>query len=176
MSNFGSTLYDGSASLGKAESYVGLFVGGIVSIILIIIAIHLLFINQSNLVDSNAIVVDSHCVSNYDNKEGVTYNCNLHIKYAVGGKSYSGQISTTGSTSYTVGDNVDITYNSTNPSEVTARQLRDKTLGYILLGVGILIGAGSYFNYYMTSHYKIYAAAQGASTGLDLMDNTFRRF
>jgi hypothetical protein len=177
MSSFVNDLYNGAASLGQTESYIHLIIGGILSLILIAIAIHLLFINQSDLIDSTAIITDSHCVPNYENKGGVTYNCDLRIKYTVDGKPYSGQISSTSSTSsYAAGDSVAITYNSTNPNEVTSYQIRDKTLAYILLVVGILIAGCVYYNYYMTSHSKIYAASEGAADGLNLIGNAFRIF
>ena len=175
LSSFGSDLYDGAASLGKMESYVHLVIGGILSIILIIIGIHLLFVNQNNLVNSTAIVGSAQCVPNVG-QNGTTYSCNLQVHYVVNGKPYTNQISSDSATSYVAGDSVAITYNSSNPSNVTTQQIKDSTWGYILLGIGIVIGLCVYYNYYMTTHSKVYAAAEGAEESIGLVKDVFRAF
>lgn len=164
MSSFGTELYDNSASLGVAESYIGLIVAIIVGIVLVIVAIYLFSVNQKNLVNSVAKITSAQCIPSTDNHGNVTYSCNMNISYVVNGKEYNGNITTDGSTPYATGENVDITYDSTDPSNVTAKEIRDSTLAWILLAAGVLIVGGAGVKYYLSTRYKMFAAAEGASS------------
>ena len=169
MSSFGSVLstaYDGSAQLGVFEGTLKLVCGIIICLIFLIIGIVLFTKNQNNLVDSVATITDVHCVQQTTpigtRQQGRPTNiCNLEINYIVDGKNYSGTIIVSGYKSYNKGSNIDITYDSKNPLNVQTKVLRNRTFAYISIGVGLCIGACVCVNYYMTTHFKMYAAAEG---------------
>lgn len=170
MENTGNSLYEGSATIGRAQSYIGLFIFGFISLILVIVAIYLFTINESNLIDTQATVINAQCQQNYGSAgKSRTYSCNVQIKYVVNGTEYNGNISTNGPDMYYSGNVIDVTYDSNNPNIVTTKKLRDKLLAFILLGIAILLGGGAYFNYYMTSKSKAYAAFSGASSTLRMI-------
>ena len=158
MSSLGIELYSDSASPGVIESYIGLIIA-VVGIILVIVAIYLFSVNQSNLVDETAEVVSATCIPQTDPHGNITYDCNLDITYIVNAKEYTGKIVANSSTSYQTGESVDITYDSQDPFHVTAKQSRDKTLAWILLGIGILIVGGASVKYYMSTRFKMFATA-----------------
>jgi hypothetical protein len=164
--------YEGATELGQIQSYVGLIIGGLISIALIGCAIYLLTSNQNNLVDSTAIVQTASCVQQMIDKN-VTQICNLKIKYTVSGKEYIENIVATGDKIYNVNDQIEITYNSDKPSEVTTKQIRNSTIGIVLSIVGILICGCVLLNYYMTSKSKLYAASQGTATVLGVVSSPF---
>ncbi len=162
--SIGSSIYEGSATLGKVQSYVGLFIFGSISIILVIVAIYLFSVNESNLIDSRGTILSATCNRVMGSAgRNMSYSCDVQVRYNVGGKDYVTNIITNGSTPYYSGSTIDITYDSNNPNQATEKKLRDKTLAFILLGIAILLGGGAYANYYMTSHSKAYAATKGAS-------------
>lgn len=153
----GDAIYTGLSDVGKAKSTIGLIFGIIISIILIAIAIYLFTRNQKDIVNSTAKVTSSNC-----SKEGKSINCQLQITYTINKKVYTGSISTLTSTKYTTGMDVPISYNSKNPLDVTYRQVNDKTVAFILLGIAVLLLLITSVSYYMTSHSKAYAAFEGA--------------
>ena len=168
--NIATSIYEGSATLGKVQSYVGLFIFGFISIILVVIAIYLFTINESNLADTQGIILHSIC-NKIEGTGGnnMSYSCNLQVKYVVNEKEYIGNITINSSAQYYPGTFIDITYDSNNPNHVTEKKLRDKTIAFILLGIAILLGGGAYANYYMTTHSQAYAALEGASTAIRII-------
>ena len=171
MSNFESTMttvYDRSANLGVFEGTLKLICGMLIALICLIIGIVLFTKNQSNLVNSVATVIDAHCSAQQQGRSSINV-CYLKIKYVVDGRNYTGAITTSGSNMYSIGSNVDITYDSKNPLNVQSKIIRDKTIAYILIGIGLCIGVCVYVNYYMTTHYKMYAAAEGFGDAIRIL-------
>ena len=153
----GDSIYTGLSDVGKAKSAIGLIFGIIISIILIAVAIYLFTKNQKDIVNSTAKVTSSTC-----SQSGKSISCQLGIAYTVDKKDYTGSISTLTSTKYTTGMDVPISYNSKNPLDVTYKQVNDKTVAFILLGVAVLLLLITSVSYYMTSRSKAYAAFEGA--------------
>jgi hypothetical protein len=174
MQNIGEKIYDSSAELGTFTTMVKSIIAVVVALIFIAIGIYLYKLDQSDLVDGTATVTSSDCVANRDNRGNLKYSCNLGIKYVVDSKEYTGTIIKTGNMTNAVGTLVDITYNSKNPAEVKDSALRYKTIAYVMFGIAVVLLLGVGVNYYMTSRFKIYAAAEGASTTLSVLSSPFR--
>lgn len=168
-----ASAYDGAAEVGKIQSYIGLFMGGLISISLIASAIYLFVTSDDNLVDSIAVVDDASCVQQLIG-DRMTQICNLKIKYTADGKEYVENIVATGDKKYYVNDKLDITYNSKRPSEVTTKQIRSSTIGIVLSIVGILICCCVMINFYMTNESKAYAAVQGTQAILGTVTSPFK--
>ncbi len=158
-----NNVYDTTATIGRAKSITNVVIGTIIGIVMIVIGIYLITKTQNNLVDSTAIVSTSTCTLVTNNKS-TTHNCTLGIKYNVNNQQYSGNISTNDSQPHAENSTVDITYDNTNPNLVTARQMRYRTIGFVLCGVSVLIISSAWLNYYLSNTYKGYAAYQGAET------------
>jgi hypothetical protein len=175
-----SAIYEGAAEVGKVQSYIGLIIACIVTIIMIGVSIYLFTVDQHTLVDDVGTVLSADCsnqvnLSDQKDKQKEIQNCNLLVKYKVNGEEYRGNLLASGNKIYNNGNVIDITYDSTNPTEITTHQIRSKTIAIILLVLGLLIGGGSYMNYYFTSKYKSYAAIQGTAATLDVISSPFRR-
>jgi flagellar basal body-associated protein FliL len=158
------SVYSGLATVGKASAIMGIVMAVIVSIALIALAIYFLRKNQSDIANSTAKVTESTCSGTGD-----SITCNMRINYNINGKSYTGNISSFGTTTYTTGMDVPISYNIKNPSDVTYRQANDKVLAYIFIGIAIFILLAAGFNYYMVSHSKVISAGEGLGTTFDVL-------
>lgn len=174
MQNIGKKIYDSSAELGTFTTMLRSIIAVVIALVLIAIGIYLYKLDQSDLVDGTATVTSSDCVPNRDSKGNLKYSCNLGVKYIVNGKEYTGTIIKTGNMSHAVGTLIDITYNSKNPAEVKDSALRYKTIAYVMFGIAVILLLGTGVNYYMSSRFKMYAAAEGASTTLSILSSPFR--
>ena len=150
-----SQLYDGAASIGKFEGIIKLYGAAIISIIFICISIYMFLTNNSNLVNTSGKITVANCSS--------STNCNLRVTYMVNGTTYNGSI-TVPHNKYKIGENIDITYDSTAPVNITLKKQSNITLSIVSLVCALIIGGFAYLNYYLTSNYKMFAAVEGADT------------
>ena len=154
-----STLYNGAASLGKFEGNLKLYIAGVVSIVLVILAIYMFATNNSNLVNATGKVTAITCPPSSSDNE----NCNIRINYTVNDTVYNGNINTLEG-NYKVGSNIDISYDSTKPTNITLQQKNKITLSIISLVCACLLFGIAYLNYYLTSHSSFFAAVEGAKS------------
>ena len=158
----GENIYNATAELGTIRSYITVIVLSVISVFLIIFAIVLFLKDQSDLIDSVAIVEKIiNCSQNN--------NCEIVIKYNVDGTIYK-KIIQTNNKIYNVDGNVDITYNKTNPNDVSEKTLRYRTISYILFFFFLIMIALAYGSYYLASKSKIYSAALGAQSVFSIFD------
>lgn len=157
-------IYEGSSDLGLFQSKLGLFVGSLSIIILSIIALLQLKKDESGLIDSYATITAVNCVN----------NCVYEIKYKVKDIEYTAILTSMNNKIYNVGQNVEITYNIDDPHIVSFKILRAKYIAGILFAIGLIVFGASYFNYYMSSNFKLYSAAQGAGTAASIISSPFR--
>lgn len=173
--SIGSKIYSGTAELGKIQSSIGLYVAIIVSVIMICIAIYLFTKKDDGWQNLKAIVQNSQCNSHYDKVAKRTkYNCDLTVKYVVDGKEYTGKTGFNSDRVYNINDNIDISYDPKNPTQIRVKEMSKKLVAGILLGVALLIGGGAFLNYYLTKKSETYAAAQGAATSMNILASPFR--
>ena len=163
MSSVGDKIYDGTAELGRIRSVIGLVCGIIIGLLLLSAGAYMLSTDQSNLVDTTALVKKATCVSYYDaeNKKNM-YNCNIDIEYKIVDKVYNSTISASASTPYAEGRTIDVTYDKNIPENVQSQILRNKWLGLGSLGCASLIICCAAVTYYITSKSKVAAAVYGA--------------
>ena len=72
-----------------------------------------------------------------------------------------------------VGDMVAIEYDVTNPINIRSPQMKLIYLGFILIGIALFLVGISYYNYYMSSRSRIYAATTGAVDVSNLVRKIF---
>ena len=172
MSGVGDKIYEGTAELGRIRSVIGLVCGIIIGLLLFSGGAYMLSTDQSNLVDTAALIKKATCSSYYvpkDNKN--MYNCNLDIEYTVESKVYNSTISASGSSPYVEGRNIEVTYEKTKPEVVQPAVLRNKWIGIGSLSFGCIIICCAAVTYYVTKKSKIAAAVYGADGVVDM----FRR-
>lgn len=155
--------YDASAGLGKI---MGLWFAGsgiFFSLIFTIIGI-ILVIKKNPRIITDATIKTAECkkvVEKQNNKETIIDNCINTISFiAKDNKTYESKISTTNK-NYMAGETLKISYHEDNPNDVKQHVIRMSTVGWILIGVGILGLISSGFSMYLTLNYKMYQAATG---------------
>lgn len=166
-------LYDAARSLGVFKAYLGLIITGIIGFILLIISVSLLFRDDSHLVDTRATITRSDCErKNIENN--VTYDCDLDVNYNVENDTYTGRIMQTSNIPLNVNNKIFVTYDKNEPSNVTPKQLRSKTTALILFIIALILVGFSGFNYFMSTRFSLYAAAQGTATTANILTRGFR--
>jgi hypothetical protein len=173
MSTVGQDLYDGSAKLGVFQGKLKLIIGIVIGVLLICSASGLFASDQSNLVDTHGSIVSAECQAHQE-KNSVKYNCNVKVKYNVNNTEYNNSISTNGSTKYVDGNQIELTYDTKNPNSVSEYVIRNKWWALLLLVIALIIIGCSWLNNYLTQNYKMYAAAQGASTVASIVSSPFK--
>jgi hypothetical protein len=165
-------LYEGSGELGRFQSTLTLICGIILGIIIIICGVYWIVSSDDGdylYVPGTVTVAD--CVENktYDSKGNliVKYVCNLTLDYVIDGTTHTGKLRTNNTSNYNVNDTISLAVSKADSQKIkVANTLSDMTMGAASICCAILMMCGSSLNYYMTSRFETYAAAQGASTAI----------
>lgn len=162
-------VYDGSAELGKFQAGIGLIVSIIIAFVLLIFGIYCIINDDSRDHESiNGTITRSKCTEHttYDsnNRPIVTYSCDIAVKYTYLEKEYNKDIFTQQSVKYMVDQSIKLKILKKDPTKAEIDSIGGYLIGSILLGISLIVFAGSYLNYYMTNKYKSYAVAQGVGT------------
>jgi len=166
LNAIGQEVYEGTASLGRFMAWVGLVVGGFISLILIVIGLVILIKKDNHSAKTVAKVKAAECKANTDNRGATTISCQLTITYNVDGKEYEKQMSTTGKM-VNKEDTMEIRYDPSNPDNFT--DSNRKVVGWILLCIGLIILGVSIFQWYVATRYKMGAAAHGVGAFVDIV-------
>ena len=168
MSNIANDLYSGSADLGYIKSLIGLIVAIIIGVILLIFSYYFLS-SSDNFVGVTWTVVSANCnQGTVSSNRTIKYNCNLIVSYTVNDKVYQNNLISSSSVFYNNGESITISYDKTNPNSIKLGAMSNTMIGSISIIFAIIIVLGSGINYYLTEHYKFYAAAQGAETAYSM--------
>lgn len=107
------------------------------------IGIYMFRLPDNNL-ETNATITDAKCaqeVVNSGKGTRVQTVCTLSVSYKVDEKDYTG-IVTTNEVSHQKGELIKIKYDKSNPVSISYKQISNKTISYILIGVGCLFVIG----------------------------------
>jgi hypothetical protein len=154
-------LYEGSAKLGTIKSYITLIIVIIIGIILVLCSMSYFFSSEKYLTIKGK-VESVKCETKTVNNKPET-NCVLEVSYNISDKNYK-SIITTNTSTYNNNQIIDIEHLESNPNFIRIPSLSNKMVGLISSAVAIIIVAGAYYNYYLTTQSKVYASAQGAQT------------
>jgi uncharacterized membrane protein len=155
----GEKIYDGTAALGRFTGFLSFIFGTIIAIFLVCIGVWLLFRKDKYTGVTTGVVTAAKCESSAKSTD-----CNLTVEYTVDSKKLTISSFTSGKKTYKNGDTLSVRYDPANPTDASTNTLSSRTVGFILIGVGILIALFSFVYYYMVSNYKIAAAAAGVHT------------
>jgi hypothetical protein len=116
-----------------------------------------------NTVSVEATILNVNCVPGENN----TQNCNINVSY-----DYKGQqnkhIQYVGNTVYSVNQKITIYINKDNESDIYLQQPSLKSLGVVLLIIGLIVLGGVWLMFWLSKRYKFLAAAQGVSGAYNL--------
>jgi hypothetical protein len=178
IGKFGNQMYDGAATIGHIKAYITLFIVIVVGLIISWFSYKMISKNQDHLVDANGKVINSDCDSrtveywvgkdaNREKKSRMVYDCEFDVEFKVGVSPYSGPFSTIGGSNVVVNQPYDVTYNKSDPTKFTAKIIRSKTIGYIALGIGLLIVLSGVGYFVIMIMFKPMAALSGAKSVKD---------
>ena len=162
MVDLASEIYEDTSSLGRV---ISLIVGIIIAIILFICAFS--YQQTPDNPSTTATILSASCATIINNKN-TEYSCILNLKYTINNKEYTNYITTQSNIYYNQNATIDITYEIDNPNKINIKPLDNMTISLISCGVGIVIILGSAINYYLTYHYKFYAASQAVASSVKL--------
>lgn len=171
------SLYSGSAAIGKVKATISLVVGIIITVCLSSAGSYIIVSTPSRSSETKASVVDSECkqfVRQMNNKSSTSTECTTGVNYNVDNKKYNNKVKTDG-TLFKQGEKINIKYNPNNPNDISYNEMSNKKLGFILIGIGIILVILVVIYYYLITTYKPLAALEGASTTYDFAKNMFSR-
>ncbi len=165
----GEKIFDSAADLGRLKTSIGLIISIVVSVILIIVAIYIG--SQPQRPFTTAFIEEATCETfvvpvrnnhNYDND--FKNVCTLKVLYEVNSIKYIEYITTRSDIHYAPKQNIEIEYNPINPKNIFIKNLDNATQSKILVVVAILITGVAFVVDHIAQKNKVFAAAQGAST------------
>ena len=159
--------YDTTASVGRMMSWVSLFIGCLIGLIIFIIGIYLVTSKSTNMYDmsTTATVTSSTCNNQ---------TCTLNLTYIVNDKTLTG--TTEGTGVYNVGQTITIKYSSQNPANITTNTVSSVFVGSIMIFIGLVIFIGSCIWFYFVQNNKTVAAISGVGNIAGIMDTGFNNF
>lgn len=164
---FGETAYDAAATFGRVVAFLKMLLGIIIGIVLTVIGV-VLIRQKDTYVKTTGKVREPKCqtLTEKDSKGRSTQRveCTSKIEYTVNSKNYSGSLIL----NYSVaeGQTVDIQYNPENPNDIRQPQVKPKTVGIILIVIGLVIMFGTVIWFILALRYKVVAAGTGAATAV----------
>ena len=166
MVNTGSEVYTGISDLGNIQSSIGLGLGIIIAVVLIILGgYYMIFNNDDKYYHLSATIVHVECDVRmlYENRKNIPiYKCEMTLNYILNGKTYASTMVVNSRKRYFTGEIVQVAVSKTNSRDVQLDNISSFTIGMILSSCAIVLIGICYLNFYLTHHYKPYAALQGA--------------
>ena len=172
----GDQMYEGAAEAGKVYTTIKLVFASIISIIFLIIGFYLIFSKNKHTEEVTAQITkinQNGCRetgTNTNNNIGVII-CDTLISYSYNGIEYKDKsLKTSDDIYHQVGDNVTIFVDPINPSDFsTESKSKDRTLGFIFIGISIFCVAIALLMWWLSRRYKFIGAVEGASLGVNLI-------
>lgn len=162
----GEQVYSGAAKFGLFMANIAVVIGSIVGVIMIGVGIKFWTQKEKYSVEIQGRVIDAQCASISDGKRQYQ-QCAIKIEYVVDGKPYIFE-TIRSDQYYAKGYSVSLRYDPDNPVEATMDG-SVKTLGKILVGVGLAIIAVVWVSWYIKRRFKFAAAAGGVGTAYDMI-------
>lgn len=161
--DIGKQIYEQTTEYGRMISVIQFYISLTIAIILIGISIYLITKNENHLINTMSKILSVQSTSYFENKR-YRFNNLLNIEYTVDGKILTGIINETSDKPYLKDQMFEITYNKNNPQDIKPKQMRSRTIGFILIGIALFIGVVSYITKFLTSKYSILATTNGAKS------------
>jgi hypothetical protein len=161
-------LYKGAVKLGTFETKMHTFIGYFVGFLLGLLALY--FIIRENKYSGKTTATiqannDQVCSVENPNAKNLTYNCTFKLVYTINGERHTKEFSNFKTTiQYSNNQTITIYYNVKEIDDISLSSDSSKSLGFILLGVALLIIFLSWFQYYKVKKFKIFAAEEGVNT------------
>jgi hypothetical protein len=174
VTDWPNEIYSGLGGIGGFKAELYLIIAIIAAIILIVVSIYFIATDDENKylrIEGN--VLTPSCVkasTTYDERGRPTdtYKCHIDVSYQINDKLYTKKIYVVGSSNYIAGEPISLMIDKNNNEDARIAIMSKSTIGSIMFGIALLAVGLAYLNYYITRKFRVFAAAQGTSTIVDL--------
>lgn len=167
----GDELYGDAASFGKFTALVGVIIGTLVGVVMLIIGSVLAIKHQEPYSEIQANILTSSCIQENENNENY-YKCKITVEYEIKNIKYlPGDLFTHDIVQYDPVKNNKITlyYKESDPGHVYLSKQNLRTIGFVLLGIGLVLLVGCWIWFYVTRKFKFAAAAGGIGAAYNII-------
>lgn len=161
ISNGLNQAYEATSVVGKISTIIGTIFLNLILVIFLIIGIVLVRKKDNLTASTRGTVTDAKC-----SRDGKSTHCDGTIKYEVNGTKYTKQIGNGGIINK--GDVKTIRYDPSNPNEFSTSSASPKTIGWIMIGVSVILLILSWVWAWFVLSYKLAAAATGVGAVADM--------
>lgn len=154
-----SEIYSGLASFGKVQSVIGLVIVGFIFLALMGVGIYLITSNskfQKTTAKINFVICTML---------NSRYNCETIVEYTIDTKTYNTSLTLNNLlVPFNKDDTIEIEYNTESPGNIREISSSNKYLGWILVGIAVVILIFSTISTILVFKYKPYAAYTGVQS------------
>jgi hypothetical protein len=172
---FGNSTYDAAATFGRVVAFFKMLGGIFFGVVFLSIGAWLI---KSKAVYTKAVIAkvtapkcNTFTTTDGNGRNTAQTQCNTTLEYTVDGKAYKTAFVLDGS--YAQDQMIDIQYNPDNPSDLRQPAPQNKTIGIILILIGLAIMIGSITWFILALKYKVVAAGTAAYAAVDWTTNAF---
>lgn len=173
-SNVADDIYGGAASFGKFMGMINVVVLGLLSLICFIAG--LVFLSKKEVYTKKVMAsilnlttepcqLQEKVVNDSKNSRIVRYfRCKLQLSYKVENDSFNQDLWIDSDDNYNNSTNnqIEISYNPSNPTDIAYKPVSPKTIGSGLLFVALILSIMAIVTYYIITKFKFAAAGVGA--------------
>lgn len=164
MSSLGQSLYDDTASFGRFWALLGAIIATVIGLILIVGGIVALtrHVTPKEKLTGTIAAINSNSQAGFTCPLNAgTFTCTLRIAFQYNGQPITVDYNYSGTSLYSVGQNVDVYIDANNPLHISLDPPMPGWAGWVMIIFGVAIAALGWFGYWMARRWKIAAAAQG---------------
>jgi ATP-dependent Zn protease len=170
---FANTAYDATATFGRVVAFFQMLGGLFFGFVFLAIGIWLIRSKAIYTQKLMAKVSEPKCntftTQDSNGRSSTQTQCNVTLVYQVNGTDYKTPFTMSGT--YAENQMVEMQYNPENPSDIRQPAPQNKTIGIVLILIGLAIMIGTTIWFILTLKYKIVAAGTGAYTAVDWTTN-----
>lgn len=160
------SIYDTTAGIGRFFATARAFIGTVVALVLIGGGIYFLVKGGENKGDSDTSANVTGLITAINCTDDSNSMCTLNVSYTYNNQSYSSVVKSSSSDKYQVGNDLNLVIDPQQPlvvQRIGVNEMSNKTMGIILICVGVFIIFISWLIRWGTQKSKGFAAFEGVS-------------
>ena len=163
--SLGREIYEGAGTFGHIQAWISAVLASVIGIFLIITGI--VAVKHKTTLTSK--VVGTVEKADCGEENGGNYNCTVNVSYNVKNKEYNITKSVDDTSKKFKGEQITVYYNPSSPENGELISDNTKTVGIILIVVGVLVPLFAWLWLWITYKSKSAAAAGGVAGAVNLL-------
>lgn len=154
--------YEATATFGRVTGYINVAIGTLVCLLVIGFGIYMVTAKQTLTGRTTGVLTQADCEKNF---------CMVRVRFTPAETQTevtSGNLRV--GTNHSVGQNVTVSYDPTNPNNFALNAVSNRVIGWVLLGFGVVALVLVWVWFYLVITYKPVAAASGATQFVGMID------